>query len=107
MSTHTQSATSRIVGSLVGRLADRIRATRDVQAQLDGFTWHTRPDGTRVVGLTDMPLIAADYRTRTLADPDPLDRMFITPAVIARHHIEVANNPRRRTQRPVDRRSRR
>jgi hypothetical protein len=75
---------------LLGHLADRLHPNADLTAALAGLTVIYRPDGTRVVRHPDMPSIAAAYRARVLADPDPLDRLFIDRAVLAQAHHEAA-----------------
>lgn len=66
---------------LLSALADRLHPDADAQAEAAGLTVTYRPDGTRVVRHPAMPSIAAAYRARILANPNPLDRLFIDQTV--------------------------
>ena len=68
---------------LLGAVADRLCAGQDAVDGALGLVVEYRPDGTRIVYLPDLPRIAAAYRARVLAAPDPVDRALITPAVRA------------------------
>jgi hypothetical protein len=67
---------------LIGRLADRLHAKDDAAAIAAGFVLTTNPDGTRTARLRGMTAIAAAHRARVAANPDPIDRMFLTPDLI-------------------------
>lgn len=71
-------------------LADRVHPDADAATTALGLAVTYRPDGTRVVYHPAMPAIAAAYRARVLADPDPVDRVFIDPAVLAQVAREAA-----------------
>ena len=75
---------------LAGKLADLLHPDADLTtAAVYGLTVTYTPDGTRVVRHPHLPAIAAAYRARTLANPDPLDRLFADATVIAQAHREA------------------
>ncbi len=74
-------------------IADRIHPDNDTAIITAGLTVTYRPDGTRTVRHPGLPDIAAAYRARVLACPDPLDRVFIDPTVIAQAAAERAARP--------------
>jgi hypothetical protein len=58
-------------------IADRIRGDQNTRDTALGLVVEYRPDGTRVAYLPDLPRIAAAYRARILANPDPVDQILI------------------------------
>jgi len=78
---------------LLSAIADQIRPGADAQAVAAGLVVTYLPDGTRVVRHPHMLAIAAAYRARILANPDPLDRLFIDRAVLAQAAREAATRP--------------
>jgi hypothetical protein len=74
---------------LAGKLADLLHPDADLTAAAHGLTVTYTPDGTRIVRHPNLPAIAAAYRARTLANPDPLDRLFADPSVIAQAHRDA------------------
>jgi hypothetical protein len=80
---------------LLSAIADRLHPDTDDQAAALGLTVTYRPDGTRTVHHPGLPAITAAYRSRVLACPDPVDRLFIDPAVLTQAAIEQAAHPAR------------
>jgi hypothetical protein len=70
-----------LLNTILTRIADRLNGPTDANAVAAGFTFTTMPDGRRTAHLSGMQRIAADHRARVAADPDPIDRVFLTPAV--------------------------